>query len=51
MREDRKKNIQEKKTFDLFSEKLMRATKLKTIGHISEKVNEGDKIKKTFDLF
>ena len=41
----RKKTFR-KKTFHLFSEKLLRATKNKNIGQISGKVNDGDEIKK-----
>ena len=41
MRESGKKNLRKKKHWTYFG----------NIGHISGKVNEGDKIKKTFDLF
>ena len=51
MREGAKKNIQEKKPLNLFLEKLMRVKNKKNIRQISGKANEGDKMKKIFDLF
>ena len=45
MREGGKKHLR-KKTLNLFWEKLMRRPNKINIGHISGKVNEGDKINK-----
>ena len=49
MREGGKKKFKKKK-LNIFSEKLMRATK-KNIGQISGKVNDGDKTKKLLTYF